>query len=366
MNTFKILIVAAIAVLHQTTSMAAEECGGTRKLEWVAFPEVYPYCTAGAFSGRFTQNWRQKWRLETFGESGGAPLDSQSFFAYASGECKIETCDVSTIPGIPILVNEVAECVPEFHDRVVYVPGTDYYEAIVLGDMTAFGFSTICNGTDGDCALYDLIETRKKALCEKVNPEGPSEPGDPQEPVVPPGSPLVIDLDGHGFRFTDVETGVEFDIDADGTKEQVAWINPNSQDGFVVLDRDGNGVIQDGSELFGDNTEQPPSEAPNGFAALAVFDSTEHGGNEDGLISGDDEVFEYLQLWIDTDQDGVSQKTELQDLENAGMVSLVLDHKESKRRDRYGNELRYVSKAHFDSNPPKRLVTDVFLVTIEP
>ena len=76
-----------------------------------------------------------------------------------------------------------------------------------------------------------------------------------------------------------------FDIPASGTPEQISWTSLNSDDAWLVLDRNGNGFIDDGRELFGSSTPQHfifQGESKNGFRALAVFDESQHGGNGDG------------------------------------------------------------------------------------
>jgi len=98
-------------------------------------------------------------------------------------------------------------------------------------------------------------------------------------------SPLLINLSGGGLHLTSVEAGVAFDMDGDGILEQVAWTTSGSEQAFLVLDRNGNGEIDSGFELFGTHTEQAPTFNPNGFAALALLDQPEYGGNGDNYIS---------------------------------------------------------------------------------
>ncbi|HEV7683089.1 MAG TPA: hypothetical protein VGO68_13250 [Pyrinomonadaceae bacterium] len=87
--------------------------------------------------------------------------------------------------------------------------------------------------------------------------------------------PVVVDVLGDGFNLTSWANGVRFDVDADGTKEHLAWTSPGADDSFLVLDRNGNGTIDDGSELFSDVTPQPISGRPHGFIALAEYDKPE-------------------------------------------------------------------------------------------
>jgi hypothetical protein len=107
-------------------------------------------------------------------------------------------------------------------------------------------------------------------------------------------SPIVIDMGKDGFRFSSLDEGVRFDLDADGSLDTVAWVAMGSNEVFLALDRNLNGIIDDGSELFGNYTEQPASDDPNGYRALEVFDSPLYGGDEDGRITSRDAVYQSL------------------------------------------------------------------------
>jgi hypothetical protein len=147
-------------------------------------------------------------------------------------------------------------------------------------------------------------------------------------------SPIIINLDGAHYELTDAAHGVQFDMSGKGTPIQIAWTSPEANEAFLVLDRNGNGTIDYGSELFGNFTPQPQGQSRNGFVALAVFDSPENGGNRDGRIDSNDAVFHNLRLWIDANHNGISEPKELFTLEQRGVEAISLDYKDSRRVDR--------------------------------
>ena len=171
------------------------------------------------------------------------------------------------------------------------------------------------------------------------------------------GSPILINLEDGSYEFSGAAQGVEFDIFGTGVRMLVAW---PASDGhaFLTLDRDGDGRISSGKELFGNATRLlNGSAAAHGFVALAEYDL-----NHDGRIDAQDPVFTALRLWQDTARDGVSAPSELTPLSVHGIQSISLDYKTSQRRDRHGNVFRYRSKVDFSQPPTERYAYDVFLV----
>lgn len=171
------------------------------------------------------------------------------------------------------------------------------------------------------------------------------------------GSPIVIDIAGDGIALTSPSDGVDFDLNGNGTRDRLGWTRRDSDDAWLALDRNGNGTIDKGAELFGDFTAQPASSNKNGFLALAQFDN-----NRDGVIDSRDSVFESLRLWQDKNHNGISEPEELHTLVELNVKSLELDFKESKRVDEFGNEFKYRAKVKDTKDGSvARWAWDVFL-----
>ncbi len=154
-------------------------------------------------------------------------------------------------------------------------------------------------------------------------------------PNTPPVDPLIFDLDFDGvISLSKPENGRNFDIDNDGIAQKVAWIN--SGDAILVCDRNGNGTIDNGLELFGDNTLLENGEyAKSGIEALAEFDT-----NKDGKITLADLKFSDLKL-LKSDNTTIT-------LEEAGIKEIGLSYTTVNKTDANGN--RQIKEAKFITN----------------
>jgi hypothetical protein len=148
-----------------------------------------------------------------------------------------------------------------------------------------------------------------------------------------PRDPIILDLDGDGLETVGLNANIHFDHDGDGVLTKTGWAGKD--DALLVWDRNGNGTIDTGAELFGDFTPLPNGTlAPNGFAALAALDT-----NGDGILDATDPAFAELKLWRDASQDGISQGGEFISLADAGIVSLNLANALKNQRLSNGNTL---------------------------
>jgi hypothetical protein len=126
--------------------------------------------------------------------------------------------------------------------------------------------------------------------------------------------------------------------------DRTSWTTANSDDAWLVLDRNQNHRIDDGKEMFGNYCDQPappPGVLKNGFIGLAEFDKTANGGNGDGKITRRDNVFRKLRLWQDRNHNGISEPEEVSKLPALDVVALFLDYRESGRTDQHGNRFKY-------------------------
>ena len=172
-----------------------------------------------------------------------------------------------------------------------------------------FGFAHIGNGVNGNfSAAYSFVQRR---------------------------DPLTLDLDGDGLETTGINTTtpILFDHNGDGVKTATGWVK--SDDAFLVFDRNNNGTIDSGKELFGDATAlYTGGTAADGFAALAQEDT-----NHDGLVNSSDANWSKLKLWRDLNQDGISQSNELFTLSSQNVAALKVASTDHSQTLANGNQI---------------------------
>lgn len=162
---------------------------------------------------------------------------------------------------------------------------------------------------------------------------------------------------------TNAANGVKFDMLDTGNPIQMAWTGKNSNVGFLVIDLNGNGKIDNGGELFSNVSPQSGDVLQrNGFRALAMYDQPKEGGNRDGIIDSRDAVFSKLRIWVDTNQNGKSEPNELMTMAQAGIKSIGLKYAPDNWKDVNGNEFRFTAKATF-TNGRTEAIYDVYLKT---
>jgi hypothetical protein len=150
----------------------------------------------------------------------------------------------------------------------------------------------------------------------------------------------MLVLEGSFLGLSAASQGVVFDFSPGPPLERVAWPTQPDIVPFVVEDRNGNGAIDNRSELIGSASPQGSGAERNGFNALSLYDT-----DGDGVVSPNDAAFSRLQLWFDVNRDGLTQRLELVSLSSAGVIGLSLRYQAVERRDEWGNIIAYRSRA---------------------
>jgi hypothetical protein len=183
----------------------------------------------------------------------------------------------------------------------------DYVNSFTNDLISAIG--AIFNGDEWGALIDDLTANLFTAAHNYVRPPAPVR-----------CEPLILDLNGNGIETVGIDTAkpILFDHNADGVKTASGWVNAN--DGLLVWDRNGNGTIDNGRELFGDaTTKSDGTLATDGFNALADLDI-----NNDGIVNAQDSDFAKLKVWRDLNQDGISQSSELFSLDTYQIAGINL------------------------------------------
>jgi Ca2+-binding RTX toxin-like protein len=212
-------------------------------------------------------------------------------------------------------------------ENTYYGGGNKYYWA--GGDLIVNDGLTVKNFKNGDLNIR-LIERGSERGKDDTRPD--------IKEAAKTVSPVVIDMNGDGVKTSAKGKHVYFDHDGNGFAENTGWVDSN--DALLVLDRNQNGQIDDGRELFGNNTLLVSGKkAKNGFEALAEFDE-----NHDGVIDATDSVWSKLQLWQDKNQNGVVDEGELSALSASQITAIGVNYKNKKVKDAHGNEHRETAK----------------------
>lgn len=214
----------------------------------------------------------------------------------------------------------------QYHTAVVQADGTFSTEVTLADAPPSIKFYTVFGNVvkyfepDGNSlfSISDIDLPSGAHICDLNTGEERLTITNTAENHNPTQSPLVLDLNGNGVETSNVDQGIKFDINNDGQLEQVGWVSP--EDALLVFDINQDGVINNGSELFGEATLLASGEtAGEGFQALSDLDS-----NKDGIFDQQDQHFDSLQLWQDKNQNGISEEGELIGLHDAGVASINL------------------------------------------
>lgn len=301
--------------------------------------------------------------------------------APASAQCtSSKACQDDSVPGNPRFHSVTTQM--QCSGRETYVAGW------ISGNVPGYGCSTggcVDTSTDGNASTtvwgtahgnwsatsahqyYQEGQTTDLGTCSKTlnagrAPEEECEDGgnlwDPDAEICEinpdgPGSPIVIAIGKNAkYKMTSATNGVIFDLNADGVPEQIAWTEADSEVAFLALDRDGDGKITSGQELFGDHTLPG---VPNGFHALQLMTLETNGGVERGSVSSEDPIFDRLLLWIDRNHNGISERAELRRASTV-VTDIGLGYKSMPRRDGFGNQFRFRGWVHIRTAPGRNQV----------
>ncbi|MBN1214915.1 MAG: hypothetical protein JXA99_05665, partial [Candidatus Lokiarchaeota archaeon] len=174
----------------------------------------------------------------------------------------------------------------------------------------------------------------------------------------PKRDPLILDLDGDGIETTSVNNGVNYDFLADGIKEKTGWVGKD--DGFLVLDKNSNGKIDNDSEFFGEGQSLKNGEkSTGGFESLGEYD-----GNGDKIINSNDEIYSQLRIWQDKNQNGITDEGELKTLKELGIKSISLEALQKNITTSTGNILREEGTYTLESGEERKIGEFLFQTSV--
>jgi len=197
----------------------------------------------------------------------------------------------------------------------------------------------------------------KCAPASAAPPDPPTPTPDPTAGSLDAGAydPIVINLSGP-YKLSGADDPVSFITNALGHPVTIGWTARNTDIAFLALDRNGDGQINNGWELFGNTTPlRQGGRASNGFEALAEYDA-----NGDGVIDAADPVWNNLLLWVDANHDGASEPGELRRVADSSITAIEIQHHWTGRRDQSGNRFGY--EGHLHEGKRVQSFYDVFFV----
>jgi len=214
-------------------------------------------------------------------------------------------------------------------------PGQDGYVWGACNAASCTGATMSCTTAESQQGVAQCVNGRSASACGlsgscapgAVAASGPNDECESACTLVdgawqmqdqPCDTPLVLAFHDEPVGFT--RAAGEFDLSGLDASLRTDWVSAETP--WLAMDRDGNGRIDDGRELFGSMTQLPAGgRALNGFAALAALDD-----DHDGQITARDAAFEHLVLWRDADQDRRSSPGELVAAKDAGLLAIRLDY----------------------------------------
>ena len=255
----------------------------------------------------------------------GAALDG---FAAASEGAQ---GNVNTVDSLVELVNRLSEKSDEFFNELFALLGDFFSGSTNSGDFAASMnqfFQDLFAGFFGvDASGTDMTAQAANVQLEfTFSIEVSAETVVVQQQQVQQGDPLVLDLDDDGIELTNYRNGARFDLLGAGQSVNTAFVTGG--DAFLALDRNNDGLINNGTELFGEQNG-----AANGFEELRKLDS-----NGDGMIDALDDGFARLRLFRDNGN-GITEQGELLSLAEAGVAAIDLNYTNTQERTAGGNSI---------------------------
>jgi hypothetical protein len=225
--------------------------------------------------------------------------------------------------------------------------------------------------TSQSASLSFTLDTSKSLTAFFLQQPPPPPPSrDPINKCVDPttpescSSPIVINFENGDYRLTGKNAPVLFDMPGNGHPVLIGWTAAGADEAFLWLDRNHNGKVTSGAELFGNFTPLKSGRmAINGFEALAEFDA-----NRDGIIDEHDPIWSRLMLWRDLNHNALSESSEISPLDASDVTAIDLDDHWTGRHDPWGNAFRYKSLISIRNRSGhavrKRPVYDIFFVSV--